>query len=105
MFKGFKSYKAFIDSLSCIDGVVCKQVPAWVPGSFGFYDNYYVPVPDFGLLASDMVIGARYMSAAFDTPVVLIDYIDGFNDGGAACTVLYKGGLYTDCSFRMAKYN
>lgn len=105
MFKGFKSYKAFIDSLSCIDGVVCKRVPAWVPGAIGFYNDWFLPVPDFGLLASDMVIGARYMSTAFDTPVVLIDYIGGFADGGAACTVLYKGGLYTDCSFRMAKYN
>lgn len=105
MFKGFKSYKAFIDSLSYIDGVVCQRVPTWVPGSFGFYDEYYKPVSGFGLFAADMVKGKKYMSTAFDTPVTLIDYISGFDDGGAVCTVLYKGGLYTDCSFRMAKYN
>lgn len=100
-----KDYRAFINSLSCIDGVVCEKVETWETGSFEFYGEYYKPVDGFGLLASDMVVGALYMSAAFDTPVKLIDFIGGFADGGAACTVLYKGGLYTDCSFRMAKYN
>lgn len=99
-----KDYKAFINSLTCIDGVVCEKVETWENGSFEFYGGYYKPVDGFGLLASDMVVGALYMSVAFDTPVKLIDFYGGFDDGGAVCTVLYKGGLYTDCSFRMAKY-
>ncbi len=104
MLKG-KEYKKFIDSLACIDGVVCDRLPAWIPGAFKWYENFYKPNPAFGLSAADMVKGDFYISTAFDTPVKLIDFCSGFSDGGAVCEVLYKGAIYTDCSFRMAKYN
>lgn len=100
-----KEYKAFIDSLTCVDGVVCDRLTAWVPGAFEYCGAFYKPNTAFGLLASDMVKGALYMSTAFDAPVKLIDFYSGFSDGGAVCDVLYKGAIYTDCSFRMAKYN
>ena len=100
-----KEYKEFINNLHCIDGVVCDRFSAWVPGAFLWYGEYYKPNPAFGLMASDMVKGAMYMSTAFDAPVKLIDFYGGFSDGGAVCEVLYKGCVYTDCSSRMAKYS
>ena len=100
-----KEYKSFIESLTCIDGVVCDCLQSWAPGAFEWFGKFYKPNSAFGLLASDMVKGDLYMSTAFDTPVKLIDFYSGFSDGGAVCEVLYKGRIYTDCSFRMAKYN
>ena len=98
-------YSDFINGLRVIDGIVCDRLPEWVPGAFEFYGEYFKPRADFGLLAGDMVKGRFYMSTAFDVPVKLIDIDYVGPDGGAAVTVLYNGGLYTDCSFRMAPYN
>lgn len=98
------SYKEFINSLYVIDGAVCDRLASWVPGAFEFYGKYYKPNENFGLLAADMVKGKKYISTAFDAPVTLHDVVYIGPDGGAAVTVIYRGGLYTDCSFRMAKY-
>lgn len=100
-------YSDFINSLTCIDGVVCHEVSEQGPNSIEFYGKYYEPVKGFGLLADDMVKGDFYMSTAFDTPVKLleIEKPGTLADGGALVTVLWRGGIYYDSSFRMAKYN
>lgn len=97
-------YAEFINSLFVINGLVCRSFPGPVPGGFEWYGSYYSPVAGFGVPAADLVLGALYMSTAFDRPVKLYSVDRVGPDAFAMVTVEYKGRLFCDGSFRMAPY-